>query len=98
MKVSSTLKQFLLIYDRKEDKLLKQEVFGTDTDEAVIAYRAAELYYREQPWMDIVLIGSDSIETVQKTHSTYFPDALTRLVQSMKNLDSFLAKSQVQDS
>ncbi|WP_371151426.1 hypothetical protein [Buchananella felis] len=75
---------------------MKQEEFDSDTDEAVTAYRAAEQYYREQPWMDIVLIGSDSLETVKKTHSTYFPGAYRRIVQSITDLDSFLTNSQAQ--
>lgn len=85
---SAEIRQFLLIYDRKRDVLLSQEDYGTDTTAATEAYRAAEQMYFDQPWMDIVLVGSDSIETVKKTHSTYFESFS---VQNMRNLLASLA-------
>lgn len=94
--MSDALKQFLLVYDRKADDLVECTEYGTDNEDAVCAYRATEQRYRKEPWMDIVLIGSDSLETVKKTHSTYFPGAYRRIVQSITDLDSFLTNSQTQ--
>ena len=45
--------------------------FGTDSDAALAAYSAAE---RANGWrgkLDIVLLGSDSLATIEATHSSY---------------------------
>ncbi|MDY3665829.1 MAG: hypothetical protein SPH79_03735 [Schaalia hyovaginalis] len=81
------IQQFLLIYDRKRDRLVSSESFGEDVEAATIGYRAAEQLYHDRPEMDIVLVGSDSLETVKRTHSTYFQtftaDDLRSLVASL---------------
>lgn len=81
------IQQFLLVYDRKADKLVEERHLGTDAQAAAEAYRVAEQFYGDRPHMDVVLIGSDSIETVKKTHSTYFggvtAEAIINLVRSL---------------
>lgn len=69
---ADAIQHFLLIYDRKNDVRVREDSFGSDVQAATDAYRLAELEYRDQPWMDIVLVGSDSIESIKRTHSTYF--------------------------
>lgn len=80
------IQHFLLIYDRRKDQLMSHESFGEDADAAMTAYRAAEIEYRDRPEMDIVLIGSDSLETVRITHSTYFTGAAARVLQRVREL------------
>lgn len=68
------IKHFILVYhlDRGEADVLS---FGTDYDAALDAYSEREREAREkgeEDEVDIVLVGADSIETVQKTHSSYF--------------------------
>lgn len=72
MEPDNDIQHFLFIYDREKDKHISIEEYGDNIDGAVTAYRAAELLYADQPWVDIVLIGSDSLETIRTTHSTYF--------------------------
>lgn len=85
MKLDSTIKHFLFIYDRKQDRSISVDEFGEDVDEAVIAYRAAEILYANEPWIDIVLIGSNSLQTIRKTHSTYFEgQSRARIARSIK--------------
>lgn len=72
MKSDSAIKHFLFIYDRKRDRSISIDDYGENVDGAVDAYRAAEIIHADHPWIDIVLIGSDSLETIKKTHSTYF--------------------------
>ena len=79
------IQHFLLIYDRRKDQLISHESFGEDADAAMTAYRAAEIEY-DRPEMDIVLIGSDSLETVKITHSTYFTGAAARVLQRVQEL------------
>lgn len=66
------VKHFLFTYDRKRDHLISVKEYGQDIDSAMVAYQAAEILHHDEPWIDIVLIGSDSLESIKKTHSTYF--------------------------
>ena len=34
----------------------------------------AERYYWDEPWMDVILLGADSLETLRSTHANWFPD------------------------
>jgi hypothetical protein len=62
----------LLIFDHGRSELSRVQEFGTDSKAAVKAYEAAELEHRHNNLIDIVLVGSDSIETVKMTHANYF--------------------------
>lgn len=63
---------YLLAYDHTKSQLVINEDFGTDADAALEAYSTLEKQHKDNLSMDIVLVGSDSIETVKVTHSTYF--------------------------
>lgn len=67
-----TTKDFILIYNEAEQKLQEVLHFGDDSAAAVRKYGVLERKYRDAPYMDILLVGSDSLETVRLTHSTYF--------------------------
>ncbi len=71
-----TLIHFLIAYNRALGVVVSREQF-TDAHEASKAYKDLELVHNGDPNMEIVLIGSDSIETVQRTHSNYFDDAMS---------------------
>ncbi|GAA4762755.1 hypothetical protein [Microbacterium gilvum] len=62
---------FLLAYSHKEQKLVSQDEF-TDAKRATKAYADAEANHADDSDYEIVLIGSDSIETIMKTHGHYF--------------------------
>jgi hypothetical protein len=62
---------FLLVYSHDEQRLLEQDEFR-DATKATRAYADAEASYRGKNNFEIVLIGSDSIETIMKTHGHYF--------------------------
>ena len=49
-----------------------------DSAGAVEAYAAAEEDHRDSEWMQVVLIGSDSLDTVRITHPNYFAPAGNR--------------------
>lgn len=70
----SAIQHFILVFDRRAGHLLEQLPFGTRRAEAVAKYEEIEEFYRDSPHMDIVLVGSDSIETVKVTHANYFDD------------------------
>lgn len=71
--MDESMKHFLLAFDHARNTLLVQREFGTDADHATEAYMELEREHRDNLNVDIVLVGSDSIETVRVTHSTYFP-------------------------
>lgn len=66
------IKHFLLIFDHDEGKLVDTVEFGADGVRAVEAYSAKESEFKDRPRMEIVLIGSDSLDTVRLTHANYF--------------------------
>jgi hypothetical protein len=68
------LVHFLLVYDRKQQKLLFRQPY-TDAALALRAYEEMEEQHRDDPHMEIVLVGADSIETVMLTHGNYFEAA-----------------------
>jgi hypothetical protein len=61
--------------------LISEQEFA-DTDAAVLAYEEHEARYDANDKIEVVLIGSDSIETVRQTHANYFDGtaALSRAV------------------
>lgn len=68
----TVIKHFLLVFDHAQDKLLESRDFGSDSAAATAAYTEAEKRFWGDLTKDIVLVGSDSIETVKVTHSNYF--------------------------
>ncbi|MGL5857061.1 MAG: hypothetical protein ACRC35_01395 [Angustibacter sp.] len=66
------IKHFILVFDRHQGHLIKQLDFGTKAKKALETYEELEEQYRHKLHMDIVLVGSDSIETVKITHANYF--------------------------
>lgn len=66
------IQHFILVFDRRAGHLLNQHDFGVEAKAAVGKYEELEEQYRDCPHMDIVLVGSDSIETVKVTHANYF--------------------------
>lgn len=67
------IKHFLLVFDHARAELLEIQEFGSDAPAAMLAYAAKERKHLEAgDSIEIVLIGSDSLETVRLTHANYF--------------------------
>jgi hypothetical protein len=66
-----SLVHFLLVYDLRLHRLIDVHEFR-DADEATAAYGRAEMAHLDDRDTEIVLVGSDSLETVKKTHGHYF--------------------------
>ena len=66
------IQQFLLVFDRKVGHLIRTEEYGEDAERAVAAYAETEAIYCDRRDIEVVLIGSDSFETVKRTHANYF--------------------------
>lgn len=65
------IQHFLIVYDIPSGKVEVRD-FGTDYDAAQTAYAEVEGEMRDRDDLDIVLVGADSLETVKRTHSSYF--------------------------
>jgi hypothetical protein len=70
--MNDPIRHFLLVYDHDQGKLVQLQEFD-NSDDAVQAYADKEKEIGEMDSrMEIVLIGSDSLETVKLTHANYF--------------------------
>jgi hypothetical protein len=65
------IRHYLVVYDIPTSKAIVRR-FGTDYDAAMAAYAEIEGEMRDRDDLDIVLVGADSLETVERTHSSYF--------------------------
>ncbi len=70
------IKHFLLVLNRKTGEQVLVEEFGTDGSSAVKRYGQLEEIHAEEPWFDIVLLGSDSLDTIKITHANYFSSSV----------------------
>lgn len=66
------IQHFLVIYDIAAGNAHVDDHFGADYDAALDAYAAAEEEYRGRADTEVVLLGADSLDTIKKTHSSYF--------------------------
>ena len=78
---SGPIQHFLLIYDRAAGLQVEVREIGTDSSGAVAAYQEVEREFTHNPRMDVVLVGSDSLDTVRVTHSNYFDEGVATLEQ-----------------
>ncbi len=65
------INHFLVLYDISAGRANVKK-FMTDYDGAMEAYAEAEEEFRNDENFDIVLLSADSIETIMRTHSSYF--------------------------
>ena len=69
------IKHFLITRDPDSGETLVVE-YGTDYGAALNAYAAAERENGLTPRVNTVLISSDSLATIEQTHSSYFGDVV----------------------
>ena len=69
---------FLIAFDHDARKQISLEKFR-DNDRALKAYCEREEQYRDNPRVEVVLLGADSIEAIKVTHSNYFEDRVRAL-------------------
>jgi len=78
---------FLLVFDHDAGELIEQSDFGDDAEAAVAAYSACEDTYRNRDRIEVVLIASDSIETIRGTHANYFDGTVVHTSRFLVGLD-----------
>ncbi len=67
----TSILHFLVVYDIRAATADVVQ-FDTDYDAALQAYNEAEETHRDDPNTEVVLLGSDSVDTLERTHSSYF--------------------------
>ncbi len=70
--MSDTIQHFLLVFDHGVGQLIRTEEYGGDADSALAAYASTEAEFGARRDIEVVLIGSDSLATVRRTHANYF--------------------------
>lgn len=68
---AADIKHFLVVYDIAAGRA-DVRPFGTDYDAALAAYDEAEQTAVGRSDIDVVLLSADSLETIKRTHSSYF--------------------------
>lgn len=71
------IQHFLLVFDHAVGHLVSTKEFGEDAEAALAAYASTEASYGDRKEIEVVLIGSDSFETVKLTHANYFDGTAT---------------------
>jgi hypothetical protein len=74
--VVNDLLHFLIVFDAAHGSLIELRRFE-DADAAVEAYALVEGEYRDRPEVQVVLVASDSLETVKHTHASLFDTAVS---------------------
>jgi len=75
------LSQFPIVFNHHQGALHQDVTVFDDPAETLRAYDVAERHFAEQEHIEVVLIGSDSLDTVRRTHANEFDGtaALERL-------------------
>ncbi len=71
MSPTDEIKHFLVTRDAASGRTTVK-AFGTDYEAAQVAYSTAEREAAVQQDLDVVLLSADSLETIKRTHSSYF--------------------------
>jgi hypothetical protein len=65
------LSQSLMVFNHQQGPLHQDVAIFAEVAETLRAYDAAERNLAEQEHIEVVLIGSDSLDTVRRTHANY---------------------------
>ena len=64
---------FLVTFDHDARKQISLEEFR-NTAQALKAYNEREEQYRDNPRVEVVLLGAESLDAIKVTHSNHFDD------------------------
>jgi hypothetical protein len=77
------IRHFLVVYDLSAAEAKVQEY--DDYDAALAAYEHIEKENLGRDDLDIVLLGADSLTTIEKTHSSYFQTSVDGFEQFFRD-------------
>jgi hypothetical protein len=76
------MSQFLVVYRRSTGSLLEFRDMGEDMERALAERFSREEQEKDDPDVEVVLLGASSREALMRTHSRYFKTA-SELVQAI---------------
>lgn len=77
------MKQFVIVFDRPRGQILEMVSFAeTERDLAMKELFEREERYRGQSDVEVVMLGSDSVDTLKTTHSRYFKGELQKRIST----------------
>ena len=76
---------FLITFDHDTRKQISMEEFR-NTAQALKAYGEREERYRDNPRVEVVLLGAESIGAIKVTHSNYFDDTADAIGNMLASL------------
>ncbi|MCY3861107.1 MAG: hypothetical protein OXG67_03950 [bacterium] len=76
---------FLIAFDHDARKRISLKEFR-NTAQALKAYSEREEQYRDNPRVEVVLLGAESIDAIKVTHSNYFDDTADALGNVLASL------------
>jgi hypothetical protein len=62
---------YLVIYDRRQGRIIRHHRFRASA-QALAARFDAEREFREEPDIEVVVLGAESWDALARTHSRYF--------------------------
>jgi broad specificity phosphatase PhoE len=65
------MRHFLVVYNRREGRILRSGQYEGAAD-ALEARFAAEREFQRQPDIEVVVLGGESWQSIERTHSRYF--------------------------
>lgn len=68
------MSQLFLFVRNRRDGYLDVTKLASDSTAAAEISGEAERYFSQEPWMDVILLGADSMEKLRSTHANWFPD------------------------
>ena len=68
----TVLSQFVIVFNHEQGAMHQEVTVFTDSADTLRAYDAAERHFAEQEHIEVVPIGSDSLDTVRRTHANEF--------------------------
>jgi len=78
------MKHYLLIYDRARGARIGRLRVFRDAGNAIDARFAAELQYRGEPDIEIVVLSGRSVDDLRRTHGRYFLRAQRLAKEALK--------------
>ena len=74
------IRNFILIFDHENHVAVSQLDCGNNLELATEEYSRLERKYSDHDAIDVVLLGSDALATIQQTHADYFEGNSRRLM------------------
>jgi hypothetical protein len=65
------MNHYLVVFDRSKGAVLRRQHYA-DRNQALEARFAAERQYRDDPDIEVVVLGGRSWEALERTHGRYF--------------------------